>query len=131
MKLVVCLDKNGGMMYKTRRQSRDAVLMENLASYLKGRTIVVSPYSEELFSGRDIRFTVGDASVADAEDFVFVEDGPLPEAENVSEVVIYNWCTVYPSSRKFDLDMSAFKRISKEKFKGSSHEKITKEVFRK
>ena len=131
MKLVVCIDKSGGMMYNKRRQSRDRVMMDNLTAHLKGRKIVISPYSEELFVGRDMDFRVCTVPRSADDEFVFIEEAPLPEASEVDEVVIYNWCTDYPRDRIFDFDLSDFKRISKEKFAGYSHGKITKEVFKK
>ena len=131
MHLVVCIDKEGGMMYNHRRQSRDRIMMEDLAAHLCGRKIVVSPYSEELFLDKGINYSVGDPTLAGEDEYAFIEDVAFPDPENVSELILYNWCTLYPSDRKFDMDISALKRISKQTFAGYSHGKITKEVFKR
>ena len=132
MKLIVCTDKKGGMMYNRRRQSRDRVMMENLKRHVGDELVYISLYSESLFAGGDIKYRVADdPCTAACDGYVFIEDTRLPSPENVSELVVYNWCCEYPSDVSFDFDYSTLKRISKEKFAGYSHEKITKEVFRK
>ena len=132
MKLIVCIDKNGGMMFNRRRQSRDRVMIENLSKHIKGEILNISPYSEALFDGTDIKYRVCEIPTSSANDgYVFIEDTGLPEPSEVSELVVYNWCEAYPSDVGFDFDLSSLKRISKEKFKGYSHENITKEVYRR
>lgn len=131
MKLIVCIDKNGGMMFNRRRQSRDRVMIENLSKHIKDEVLNISPYSEPLFAGTDIKYRVCESPAASAEDgYAFIEDTKLPEPSEVNELVVYNWCEAYPSDVRFDFDTSRLRRISKEKFKGYSHKKITKEVYK-
>ena len=132
MKLIVCIDKQGGMMYNRRRQSRDRVLMENMKRHVGDDLVYISLYSESLFAGGDIKYRVADDPCSAAADgYVFVEDTALPDPALVSELVVYNWCKIYPADVTFDFDLETLRRISKEKFAGYSHEKITKEVYRK
>jgi hypothetical protein len=52
-----------------------------------------------------------------------------PHAARVDAVTVYRWNRHYPSDRKLDLDLSAYKLYTNTEFAGSSHEKITKEVY--
>ena len=132
MKLIVCLDRNGGMMYNRRRQSRDRELMSSIKKHVGEELVYISLYSESLFAGSDIKYrTCDDPARLAGEGFVFIEDTNLPPLWAIEELIIYNWCKIYPSDVMFDLDISSLRRISKEKFAGYSHEKITKEVYRR
>lgn len=52
MKVIVCLDKSSGMMFNNRRQSRDAVLIEDVINYCGDNKIMCNSYSAELFNGK-------------------------------------------------------------------------------
>ena len=136
MKIAVCLDDKGGMTFNNRRQSRDRVLIADLVCMADDKRIFISPYSETLFedSGAllvsDERFL----DIADGEGYCFVEDRALaPYADSISEVTLYKWNRKYPTDIYFDLDLGAlgFECVSVEDFEGYSHEKITKEIYRR
>ena len=50
----------------------------------------------------------------------------------IGTLVIYRWNELYPSDVKFDLDVVAagFKLVESYDFKGSSHDRITKEIYK-
>lgn len=134
MKVIVCLDKNGGMLFNRRRQSRDRYLIDDLERHLQGAPLRMAPYSQSLFLQNKISCVVSEDPLADAgaEDYCFIEDRALsPYQDSITEVILYHWNRHYPADLVFDLDMSAFKRISTADFPGFSHEKITKEVWKK
>ena len=56
MKVIYVLDKDNGVLFNHRRQSRDAFLVENIVNKVKQEngTLYVSDYSKELFEGTDI-----------------------------------------------------------------------------
>lgn len=133
MTLVVCLDDHGGMMFNHRRQSRDRVLIAELMAHIGDRRLVVTPYSAPLFPADNPRITVAENpwTVADEEDFIFIEDAdPTAAWERVTSVLIYRWNRVYPADRRFRGDMTGFLLAETNEFVGSSHEKITKEVWK-
>ena len=47
----------------------------------------------------------------------------------IESVILYKWNRRYPSDTKFDLDLNGWTLISTTDFPGSSHEKITEEVY--
>ena len=53
--------------------------------------------------------------------------------DSISELIIYRWNRNYPHDFDFDINIteSNFKIASTDEFRGSSHEKITKEVYLK
>lgn len=134
MTAAVCLDNRDGILFNNRRQSRDKELIRDLARLAGGKPILMSPYSEPLFSEIGCAVSVSEdfLSRAASDDICFVEkDALLPHADRISSVVIYRWNRDYPSDKKFDLDLSAlgFSLSETAEFAGSSHEKITRELY--
>ena len=132
MIVAVTVDDGGGVLFNGRRQSRDSVLNARILS-LCGGTLYVSPYTEKLFADQtgvrilaDERFL----EIAAPGDFCFSEGAPLvPYQNRIEKLIVYRWNRAYPSDRKLDLDVSAWKKVSETEFAGSSHEKITEEVY--
>ncbi|MBE5935230.1 MAG: hypothetical protein E7262_05500 [Lachnospiraceae bacterium] len=48
MKLIVCVDKNNGMMFNNRRQSRDIEVIKDILGNIDG-SLWIGQYSKELF----------------------------------------------------------------------------------
>lgn len=133
MTLILCLDDENGMMFNHRRQSRDRVLIAELLSHVGGGRLFVSPYSAKLFPDDPGNVTVAEDPCAEAgeDDFVFVEDTELPPRERVSGIVLYRWNRLYPADKSFSGDMTEFHLTETTEFVGSSHDKITKEIWKK
>ena len=135
MKLIVCLDERGGMEFNKRRQSRDSRLIEDLMTLTAPSVIYISEYSRILFADSE-RVAVAENTDllkdTSADPYYFMEK-KLPNLHDypISEVVIYHWNRHYPSDVYFDLDMSNFQLCGSKDFEGSSHEKITREVYKK
>ncbi|MBO5882899.1 MAG: ribonuclease Z [Clostridia bacterium] len=135
MKLIVCLDERGGMEFNKRRQSRDSRLIEDMLMLTEPSVLYISEYSKLLFPDNE-RVTVTDDTTffmkESAEDYYFMEK-KLPDLKSypISELIIYHWNRHYPSDVWFDLDLSLFELCEIKDFEGSSHEKITREVFKK
>ena len=134
MKLIVCLSDDGGMMFNHRRQSRDRVLIADMINHVGDDLLWVSPYSAPLF-GEDcpsLRITPTPALVAEKNDYCFVEDTPLPQGlEDTNELLIYRWNRLYPSDVYFTCGTSTFSLAESQEFVGSSHDNITKEIWKK
>lgn len=133
MILVVCLDDHGGTMFNHRRQSRDRILIADLLAYIGDRRLVVSPYSASLFPADAPNVAVAENPWAEAgeDDFVFAEDrDPAAAWNRVEAVILYRWNRVYPADKWFRGDMKDFRLCETQEFVGSSHDKITKEVWK-
>ncbi len=136
MRAVVCVDDKGGMMFGTRRQSRDRVLIADVIEMTNGEKLYIAPYSKLLFEETDACVTVDEdmLDIAGKNDCCFVENKALlPYIDKLDELVIYRWNRHYPATLYLDIDPAehGYKLVSTYEFAGSSHEKITKEIYRK
>jgi len=133
MKLIVCLDERMGMAFNQRRQSRDRVLTEDLVRSVKGSRLFVMPYSVPLFAGQDVELAVSEHPMLEAtdRDWCFLELCSPETVDGIKELIVYRWNRHYPSDTRFLPDLAAFSLVSSVDFVGSSHEKITKEVWKK
>ncbi len=126
MKLIVCLDDNNGMMFNNRRQSRDRILIENLLELCKGETLYANEYSAKLFTENSVVICEDFNSVAKG--YIFAEN-TLPNEENLNEIIVYKWNRVYPADTYFNISLDGWILTETTEFVGSSHEKITREIY--
>lgn len=133
MKLICCIDDNGGMMFNRRRQSRDREVVRDILESAGGRTVWISAYSKPLFGDvANVKETESDPVYIPAEDFYFAETPPNNDMlASVSELIIYKWNRSYPSDQKCLIRFDEWKMQSTAEFPGFSHEKITKEIYLK
>ena len=138
MKVIYVLDKDNGVLFNHRRQSRDAFLVENIMNKVKQEngTLYVSDYSKELFEGTDISIqslAEFDLSSAKENDFVFIEneDIQLNDFKGELDYYFYKWPSVYPSDKKIELPLNDAEVVKKETFSGNSHDEIYLEIWRR
>ena len=138
MKVIYVLDKNNGILFNHRRQSRDAFLVENIANKVnqENGTLYVSDYSKELFEGTDVSMqSLADFNLSEAKenDFVFIENEDIQLDDYKGELVyyFYKWPSVYPSDKKLELPLNDAEVVQKEQFKGNSHDEIYLEIWRR
>ncbi|MGI6255154.1 MAG: ribonuclease Z [Acutalibacter sp.] len=132
MKVIVCLDDRNGMLFNHRRQSRDRQVIQDMVGNLGGKRLWISPFSEKLFQGMEDCVQMADSplEIAGPGECCFVEDLSLdPWADRVESLIVYRWNRHYPGDKFLDLDLSGWRLVSREEFPGSSHQKITKEVY--
>lgn len=132
MKIIVCIDEKGGMAFNGRRLSRDRFLCKRIIELTGENRLLMNGYSKELF-GEQSQITVDEnfLDIAAGGDFCFVENTDVAPFESKAEgIIVYNWNRRYSSDLKFGIDLSCgWKLVSTADFKGSSHEKITEEIF--
>lgn len=133
MKLIFCIDDKKGMMFFGKRQSQDSVLRGWIVNHTAESKLWMSNYSAKQFE--DLTGYIADdeyASKAAVGDYCFVEDKGY-SLENVSEIILCHWNRKYQADKFLDIDMKAegFKKIESVDIKGSSHDKITIETYRK
>ena len=133
MKLIFCIDDKKGMMFFGKRQSQDSVLREWIINHTSGDKLWMSTYSAKQFSDQT-NYVVDDNYITNAMvgDFCFIEDKGY-SLDNVSEIILCKWNRKYQADKVFDIDLKAngFKKVSSEDIKGSSHDKITIETYKK
>ena len=131
MILLAAVDDRGGMLFNHRRQSQDKVLRERVLIMTADGVLWMNAYTAKLF-GDAPQIHVDDAFLekARAGEYCFLEDTPAASREeDVEQVVLFKWNREYPGDLFFDLDLTGWKLSDTEDFPGSSHEKITREVY--
>lgn len=132
MILAICIDDRNGISFNKRRQSRDGALIKNLAELAGDKKILIGSYSQPLFT--EGKAAVDDSFIENAadDDICFAENtDPAAFADRINGIILYRWNRHYPSDKKFTLDLSEFELVSSEEFAGSSHDKITREIYRR
>ena len=136
MKIIVCLDDYGGMLFNFRRQSRDRVLISDVMSNLGSQKLYITEFSEILFSEYEGKYEIVKdfSNLTDENCVCFVENIDVsPFIDSISEVTVYNWNRVYPRDFVFDINLEkeGFSLMSSHEFEGYSHENIRKEVYKR
>ena len=129
--VAVTVDERMGIAFNKRRQSRDRILINDLADTIVGK-IYVSEYSLPLFEEYKDRIVVADDPLRECPDggCCFTEKTKIGEhLDDVETFIVYRWNRHYPSDVKLDVDFSGYKMVDCTEFVGSSHEKITKETY--
>ena len=109
---VVCVDDRGGMLFNRRRQSQDRVLR--------------GPETGDLRTAEDCLDRAGKGELC----FVETTD-PAPWLERMEGLVLYRWNRRYPADLYCTLPLEDFVLEERREFAGSSHECITREVYRR
>ena len=126
MKLIVCLDDNKGMMFNNRRQSRDKILIENVLEICKGEKLYTNEYSSKLFPEKFVE--IFDSMEEIGNGYCFAENFTVND-NDVEEIIVYKWNRVYPADVHFNIDLDNWNLTETVDFEGSSHEKITREIY--
>lgn len=135
MIVIACVDDNMGMMFNHRRQSQDRVLRERVLKAARGKKLWMNHYSAKQFSesaAPQILVEDNFLSAAGTGEYCFVEDCDVtPYIRRVEKLILYRWNRLYPSDQTFLIDLSAggWKLVHTVEFAGSSHEKITEEIY--
>lgn len=132
MFIIVALDNHNGMLFNHRRQSRDKSLRERMLRLTAGHTLWMNRYSAGQFSEccPGIRIAEDFLDRAEENDYCFVETDSIARyIGGIQKIIAYRWNRDYPRDISFDIDLSCWRCVSSMDFVGSSHEKITEEVY--
>ena len=130
---IVCVDDRMGMLFNRRRQSQDRVLRDYLLQLVGENRLLMNEYSGKQFEpAESICISENFLEEAREEDFCFIEDQPLlPYLKQLDSLILCRWNRNYPGDFFLDLDLGSWTLDSTREFPGSSHEKITVEVYHK
>lgn len=134
MIVAVCIDDRNGLLFNNRRLSRDRAQQENLLRLCGKEKLWISPFSKTLLDWASEKVIVDPDFLQKAGpgEVCFVEaDALAGAADHIEGVVLYRWNRTYPSDRKLDLDLSSFHLTEQTEFPGASHEKITREIYKR
>ena len=133
MKIAVCIEKSGGMLFNNRRVSRDSVVQEKLLELVGEASICTNEFSAKLFEDSSkLKISNNFLSVASDEDICYIENVAIP-MDKVAQIYLFQWNRDYPADTYFDYNLKdfGFKKVRSEDFAGTSHKKITLEVYQK
>jgi hypothetical protein len=121
------------MLFNGRRQSKDRIL-RNHAREVAGSSLWMNGYTAKQFQEDGCDVIVDEEFLRNAPEdaWCFVENVDLkPYMDKISRVAVYYWNRLYPSDVKFPMAdfASRWTLVSREEFAGSSHERITQEVY--
>lgn len=147
---IVCVDERNGMMFHGRRQSQDRVMREDMLRECRGRRLYMDTYSGDLFknmSHEETEIVIADdfARRAGDGDSCFFEKMEVErtfltdrDESRIEAIIMYHWNRRYPADTYFPISLSdgclsdrEWKLLRMEEFRGSSHERITKEVYQR
>ena len=136
MILIAATDDTNGLTFNRRRQSQDSILREQILRLCGEKPLWVNAYTAGQFSPEQAeKLVIAEDFLerAGEGDFCFLENMPAsPYTAKMEQVILFRWNRKYPADLYFDLPLTEPEWIleTKEDFAGSSHEKITKEVYR-
>lgn len=130
MTVFVVLDENNGMIFNNRRQSRDSKVVERIKAMVEGRRLYMDSYSAKLFEDFEVIVDDNFLEKMTEEDFCFVEKAYLKEYdEKIKRLVVFRWNRIYPFDKVLDIGFEERTLEESYDFEGTSHEKITCEVW--
>ena len=132
MKLIVCIDEQGGVLFGHRRVSSDRCVISDIMQLIGDSKLYMRQYSADLFGDSEKLQIMVDCLDAPLGAFVFLEES-MPDLlwNHVSQVIVYHWNRLYPSDVRFPIDKlwRQGRLVSTVEFAGNSHERITREVY--
>lgn len=137
MILIVAIGDEQGMMFNNRRQSKDRELRKDILREVGECKLWMNEYTYgqfEEFLGTNVCVDDNFVDKVKSGEYCFVENLSLQEHEDgIEKLILYKWNRVYPCDLKFDIDLGtpSWQLLSTEEFVGSSHDKITKEVWKR
>ncbi|MBQ6851667.1 MAG: ribonuclease Z [Oscillospiraceae bacterium] len=134
MILIVCLDDENGMMFNKRRQSMDRCIRERILTLCAEKPLWMNTYSAGQFREQTSNLHIAEnyLELAKEGEYCFVENTDVTKVvDRVERLVIFRWNRRYPADVKFPLELFSYRWTLTDKvdFSGTSHERITQEVY--
>ena len=128
MILAACVDEAMGLQFAGRRQSRDRIQMQTLQQMAGGR-LRMSPASAKLAPDDGVYIGEDYLSGAADGDWCFAENLEyLDFSDSIQQIVLFQWNRSYPGDLFFQFP-GKWVLDHRTDLAGSSHEKITIEVY--
>ena len=130
MTVFVCVDDNFGVGFNNRRQSRDSAVVTTVMEMSQGKRLFMNEYSKRLFGNEGAVVCEDYMDIAFEDDVCFAENVTLKEYdEKIKTLVLFKWNKVYPNDKKLEISLKNRKLQDSFEFVGTSHDKITCEVW--
>lgn len=137
MNIIICTDDNNGILFNHRRQSQDKKVREYILNLVSSSScnLWMNSYTKKQFKEDNENHIIVDENFLDKDpknDYCFVENADItPYIDKIEKIILFKWNRIYPTDTFFPVDLSTWVLEESEEFIGYSHEKITKEIYRK
>lgn len=130
MYVMLCVDDALGVAFNHRRQSRDRLLRARLLELSQDSLLWVDPYTAEQFEedAPQLRTSEEPLAAAGEGEFCFLERESLPSCD-AEGLYLYRWNRTYPADQWLKLPLEEWTLVEQNEFPGSSHKRITEEVY--
>ena len=122
-------------MFNHRRQSQDKMVRDTILKISSKSNLWMNTYSYKLFTEvvkENIKVDELFLNKAAKGDYCFNENHLLIPYENrIEQIILFNWNKTYPSDLFLDIDLNLWSKVHVEDFVGSSHQIITKEIYKR
>lgn len=133
MTVMVCVDDKMGMMFGSRRQSKDSAVIKRVLEQVGENKIWMNAYTAAMFENYGVsqmKVCEDFMTAASADAFCFVENVLLSAyTDKIHSIILYRWNRRYPGNRFFDLSLESFALQNRFDFSGNSHDMITEEIY--
>lgn len=131
MNIIACIDNENGILFNSRRQSRDAHIFDDIKNTIGSKIIYCSEYSAKLLQEYSLSPAVVKTLKAVPENGYYFLENTLPPdlLPEIKKVIIYKWNKSYPKDTYLGMDFSNIKLVHTSDFQGKSHKLITKEIY--
>lgn len=133
MILITAVDDSGGLLFNHRRQSQDRLLRARILAFTGNAPLWMDAYTAGLFDppAANIRVAEDFLDQAGPGEYCLLEDrSAVPYLDKIEKIILYHWNRAYPGDFFFDIDLNqGWQKVSSADFAGSSHDKITEEVY--
>lgn len=132
MILIAAVEDRMGMSFNHRRISQDKVVSQKILDITDGKVLWMNPYSSKLFGLDHPQINIAEDFLREAAmgEYCFTETVNPAEAEKWTEqIILFRWNRKYPADTHFSIDLNQWEMVSSKDFPGTSHDKITMEVY--
>ena len=131
MNLIVCIDERNGMLFHQKRVSQDILQRKDVYAYIKEQPLYIKKKSEALYEHKNIVVIDDFYKIAHMEGYCIAEE-ELEETllQKMNHIIVYCWNRHYQADTYFKIPQN-FQCEQVKEFRGYSHEKITRKVYRR
>ncbi|MDD5952955.1 MAG: ribonuclease Z [Oscillospiraceae bacterium] len=133
MNVITIVDDDNGLLFHHRRLSQDRLLRDYILHMIGDRRLWMNDYGSRLY-GEHPNIVVSESylTACPAEDYCLVEEvDPATIVDRIDRLYLFHWNRLYPSDLQCTLCLEHWTLEHTDELKGSSHKKITLEVYKK
>lgn len=132
MIFIFTLDDTNATQFCGKRQSKDRVVAKDILEFIDSGPIYIKEKTASFFKDEANFIFVNNFENVPEDAICFAEEVISKELLDKAEfIVVYRWNRQYPSLVKDRLNLTDYTKEIIKEFKGSSHDKITVEIYKK